>query len=165
MIKDKKQLIELLGFVAVVLSLVFVGIQLILDRRLAVAERYDARAESIMSNFRVKMESDTYLSALGKRWDYGERPNWWNDELETMAQDIGLTGSEVWAEIYDHTISLEAFDAFYFQYQQGLLPDIYWNGAQNALRRGLANPLQRAVYLNIPRPITGVIREIAEEQN
>lgn len=50
---SKKELVEIVGIFAVVASLIFVGMQLQLDRKVALAEQYSNRAESVKADRRI----------------------------------------------------------------------------------------------------------------
>ena len=47
---SKKDIVEIVGIFAVVASLIFVGMQLMLDRKVALAEQYFNRAESVKAD-------------------------------------------------------------------------------------------------------------------
>ena len=48
---DTRKILEIVGVLSVVASLLFVGMQLLLDRRITTAEQYQNRAESRKSDF------------------------------------------------------------------------------------------------------------------
>ena len=49
----QKEVVEIVGIFAVVASLIFVGMQLMLDRKVALAEQYFNRAESAKADRRA----------------------------------------------------------------------------------------------------------------
>lgn len=57
---SKKYIVEIAGIFAVVVSLIFVGMQLQLDRKVALADQYFNRAESAKADRRALLESDDY---------------------------------------------------------------------------------------------------------
>ncbi|NQV70879.1 MAG: hypothetical protein HQ498_12710 [Pseudohongiella sp.] len=59
-----KESIETIGIVSIVASLIFVGMQLRLDRDVAVAEVYIARTESRRADLRAFLESEASLQEL-----------------------------------------------------------------------------------------------------
>ena len=61
---SKKELVEIVGIFAVVASLILVGMQLQLDRKVALAEQYSNRAESVKADRRVILESDALMQYL-----------------------------------------------------------------------------------------------------
>ena len=59
-------IVETAGIISVVASLIFVGMQLRQDQDIALANQYHARAETSISNYRSRMESEAYVSAFAK---------------------------------------------------------------------------------------------------
>ena len=162
---DKRQLVELLGILGVIASLIFVGMQLMLDRRVAQAEQYFNRAESRKADFRARLESDEYLSRESKLWEFGQRPEWWDGEFERWANERVLSGSEIQAGLFDSQILLITFDNLYYQYEQGLLEESFWIEAREALKRTLREPIVRKLYTNglLKFPIDPVVRGLVVE--
>jgi len=60
---DSKQVIDIIGVTAIVASLIFVGLQLMLDRNVSIAAQYAARSESLKADLRTRMESNGYMSS------------------------------------------------------------------------------------------------------
>ena len=73
---NQARLFEFIGVIAVVLSLLFVGMQLMFDRRVAMGEQYFNRAEARRADIRSRIESDAYMSDRVNRWENGDRPGW-----------------------------------------------------------------------------------------
>ena len=96
---DTKRLIEYVGVLTVVASLLFVGMQLYLDRQIASAEQYQNRAESRKSDLRTLLESDAYLTLSAERWDAGNRPRWWNEEIEAFIEKESLSNTSIRAVV------------------------------------------------------------------
>ena len=153
---------------AVVLSLVFVGIQLYLDRQVAVAEQYSFRSVSMKNDIRAYMESELVLQSRIAQWERGVMPGWWNDAIEKYVKDNELSVEEVWAEYSRFELLYFQTDNMYFQYQQGLLDETFWLSLRNNnLRNALRQPFGRVVYTgrSIQRPIDQVILEVEAELN
>ena len=64
-----RQIIEAIGISAVVASLIFVGMQLLLDRRIAVADQYFNRAEAQRENLRTRTESEAFFANQEEMWE------------------------------------------------------------------------------------------------
>ena len=84
---DSKKIFEIVGNLSVVASLLFVGMQLYLDRQIAAAEQYQFRAESRKADLRVQLESDAYIARRVEAWKAGIRPIWWNEEHDLQMQE------------------------------------------------------------------------------
>ena len=68
-----KDSIEIVGIFAVVASLLFVGLQLQLDRKVALADQYFNRAESAKADRRALLDSDDYMIGVEQWWADGGR--------------------------------------------------------------------------------------------
>ena len=128
MILNNKQVFELVGAIAIVASLAFVGMQLLLDRRVAVAEQYFNRAETQIANYRSKLESDAYFQVQEERWARGLRPRWWdeNSELVNIMDKGEMSVRELALDELEARMSIIAFDNLYFQFNQGVELDIFF---------------------------------------
>ncbi|MFT7470152.1 MAG: hypothetical protein ACI8XU_000040 [Kiritimatiellia bacterium] len=160
---NHKELLEMIGVIAVIGSLIFVGLQLMLDRRLALADTYSFSADGRRSDTRTKLESDAYMSLQDKLWAAGVRPLWWNEELSTT--DVGMldSGADIMAAYLETRLGFLDHDEVYYQYQQGLLPQVYWDGAKQALAKYLKDPFKRAVILDQAAPLQTIVSELLQE--
>ena len=59
---NSRKIVEGIGAAAIVASLGFVGMQLILDRNVALAGQYATRSESLKDDLRTQMESDGFIA-------------------------------------------------------------------------------------------------------
>lgn len=116
-----KEIVEVVGVIAVVASLIFVGVQLYLDRKVALSDQYANRAESLKADLRARLESDAWMARADELWNAGERPPFWNPELEAEAISRGIGGSELEAETMTTRITLIHRDNLYYQHQQGFI--------------------------------------------
>ena len=164
---SKKDLVENLGIFAVVASLIFVGMQLQLDRKVALADQYFNRAESAKADRRSLLASDDYMQFLEEVWVLGNQPPFWDDgwELAEHVEEGRVSIRSVEAAITRHQLSIIGYDSVYFQYQQGLLDEDTWNGLRSAMKNNMArNDLARAVYTRYARrTLRPVIEEILRE--
>ena len=164
---SKKDLVEIAGIFAVVASLIFVGMQLQLDRKVALAEQYSNRAESVKADRRIILESDALMQNLEERWALGWRPVYWDEDWEIagLVKEGALSSRGVIAEIISKQLAIIGYDTIYYQYRQGLLDEESWSGLRSSLKRGMAqNELTRAVYIQFARTtIQPVVEELLHE--
>jgi len=159
-----KQLFEVIGTISIVLSLLFVGYQLLLERRMAEAEIYFNRAESRKSDARTLIESEIYIQSRADQWNSGWRPDYWNDELETYVSIQGISTEAIQIRLIRDFISVLHSDSLYFQYRQGLFSDEDWEGARAGIKGQLSDPLSRVRYQNSGYPALRVlVEELIEE--
>ncbi len=164
---DAKKVFEIVGILSVVASLIFVGMQLMFDRQLATAEQYQNRAESRKSDFRTMLESDAYMTFRTELWEGGERPAWWTEEMEDSAEQLGLSATSIVVSLILQNNSLVHFDNLYFQYDQGLLDEAFWQSSLGVVESMLNNPQTRAVWVNegLRRPIMDLVDNLILESN
>ena len=115
---------QVAGIFAVVVSLVFVGLQLRQSQEIAVASQYQARAESSMDFYRTGIESDTVIRGLRSRV---------SDEVSAGDISYALWG---WT----------SFDNLHFQYQSGFLTEEAWQHQVWNYRRLYSQCPVRFVY-------------------
>ena len=170
---SRKELVEIVGIFAVVASLIFVGMQLMLDRKVALAEQYFSRAESAKADRRALLESEDYMQYLEESWALGDRHSFWNEDWE-IARHVNegtLSVRSVEAIIIADQLSIIGYDNVYFQYQQGLLDEEMWSNLRSGLKRAMArDELTRAVYesraiITIRPVIEEILREIESERS
>ena len=158
-----RQAAEAFGVISIVASLVFVGLQLRLEGRVALAEQYASRAESAKADVRAKMESEDYLAMEAKFWLAGNRPEWWNDQLEDLSEELNLTPTDISLIYLDRRLMFLLYDNLYFQYDQGLLGEGFRTGARNRLKFRLRDPFTRSIFLTQGQGLSGEIRELVAE--
>ena len=123
--------IETLGVASVVASLIFVGLQLRLEQKIAIANQYQARAESALANRRSELESELYISSLTK--------------IDNGNGD-GLTPEESTAFTQTVLIDMITLDNDFYQYSQGFVSEEYWAARVERLKAKLLNERERRVY-------------------
>ena len=101
-----KEIAELIGLVAIVASLVFVGLQLKQSQEIALATQYQSRTEAVQSLVLAHIESDyvPFIPALRRGVDDG-----------VPVGDIH-TVHWLWIQMDNH----------YYQYQSGFLDEQSW---------------------------------------
>ena len=169
---SKKDIVEIAGIFAVVASLIFVGMQLYLDRKVALADQYFNRAESAKADRRALLESDYYMQYMEELWALGEPPPFWDDDWEIAARvkDGTISVRSAEAAIKAHQMSIIGYDSVYFQYQQGLLDEELWKSLRSTLKGRMArNDMVREVYSRFARStirpeVEEILREIEAER-
>ena len=169
---NKKELAEILGIFAVVASLIFVGMQLHLDRKVALAEQYFNRAESVKEDYRTALLSPEYFRAIEEKWaltgrTYYSDKGW--EEFKNVREGT-LNIKSVEAMILIDRLQILGYDNLYFQYKQGLLNETSWNGLRSRLKSTMKESemtrdiFQRHGRANIQPVINEILKEIEAEQ-
>ena len=139
---------EIIGVLAIVLSLIFVGLQIKQSREIALAAQYQARSDTWIGALSAQLQSDVALRVQGSRARNLQLPDgidqikWkeWHDV--TPVEEIG----------YHHLstfIFLRAVDNNYFQYQSGFLDRESWLVFRESLGEALSRDMSyvRLTYI------------------
>lgn len=160
---NSRQIIEGIGAAAIVASLGFVGMQLILDRNVALAGQYAARSESLKDDLRTQMESDGFIDSSIRVWESGERPSYWSEELEEYTQSKNLSSADISYLLISTRIRVLHMDNLYYQYTKDMLDESFWTKQVASMKNDMRNPVYKALYLNNPRGIEGLVNELVLE--
>lgn len=165
---NNKVLLEMIGVLTVAASLIFVGLQLMLERKVANAEQYFNRTESAKEDRRTYLLSPVYFQEIEEWWATGERPPYWNEDWE-LAKQLDK-GEYTVATIHHRTVELQlsilGYDNIYFQYRQGLMDEETWQHFREQIKRSMTRDpeLTSAIYLNNARAtLLPVIQKIRNE--
>ena len=163
----KKGIAEAFGAFAVAASLVFVGLQLYLDRKVALADQYFNRGESAKADRRTRLESESYLRHLEESWALGWRPFYWNEDWAVSKQiESGQRSVRaVMANVLSLRLDIIGYDSLYYQYRHGLLPEESWARLRSSLKtRMQEDEFARHVFQAFARSnIRPVMEEIVKE--
>ena len=121
-----KEIAELIGLVAIIASLVFVGLQLKQSQEIALANQYQARAEATQALTLAHLEADFVPLVPELREGY---------EAGVSAADIH-TMLWLWIQMDNH----------YYQYQNGFLEEEAWQAQLNNIREIYGACSLRFVY-------------------
>ena len=156
---SSRQIVEGIGAAAIVASLVFVGMQLKLDRNVALAAQYAARSESL------REESDGFIASSIRAWESGERPSYWSEDLEEYSQSKNFTNADITYLLISARIRVLHMDNVYYQYKKDMLDEAFWIKQVVSMKNDMRDPVYKALYLNNPRGIEGLLNELVLELN
>ncbi len=114
---DISQTINILANVGVVLSLIFVGVQIQQSRQIAVADIYQQRTALLLQSFYSAVPAETEFRA------------WMKDSA-----DEPLTAEERYALTNRYAARIAYWENNHLQYQIGLLPEEQWEASKNSIR-------------------------------
>ena len=131
--------LQLVGMVAIVASLLFVGLQLKLSRDIAIAAQYQARVDHVNAGVGDVLQSAPGMRVVGRI------------TLENILASNDIPANlKAWAseqpveELAYRTLtayrSLKNRDNLYFQYQAGFLTEEAWDAVRAEFRGELHNP-------------------------
>jgi hypothetical protein len=158
-----RSIVETIGIFGVIASLLFVGMQLQLDRQVALGGQYHDRTESRKADARALLESEAWMSRISKEWESGSRPGWWTDEFEQEANQSQLTGAEVYARIYRIELALLQMDNNFYQTNQDLLSPEFGEANREYLKNFLREPFAREAAIEFGGGIVDIVAELNAE--
>lgn len=131
-----KDIAELVGVVAIVASLIFVGLQIKQSYEIAIAGQYQARFDSFVAINSSKIESDVALRVTGKRVLADAK------RVESLPENLlhwleNTPVEEVGYHYLSTIITLKQLDNVHYQYRSGFLDKESWQ----PLRASLVNEL------------------------
>ena len=138
-----KDTAELIGITAIVVSLVFVGLQMRQSQDIAIAAQYQSRADTAVDWYISRMASDKMLSTTAgwiSNQDYAADPV--TVRLESNGED-----SESLAIRYlSYRANFTMFDNYHFQYEQGFLTEAAWNALRVRLKSTIADEVTAEMF-------------------
>ena len=112
---------QFLASVGVILSLIFVGVQIQQSREIAIAEIYQQRTALLLQSWSFAVPAETEFRA------------WMKDRAGEP-----LNPDEKYALTTRYAARIAYWENNHFQYQIGLLPEEQWEASKNSIR-GQAN--------------------------
>lgn len=130
-----KDIAEFIAILAIVGSLIFVGLELRQARQIAVADIYQQRTAMLIDVHSIRLTSELLYRVVEK--DMAQ------EELSTLERRF-LNGS--------HIPLFSYWENNHFQYQMGLMPEEQWNASRNAIRNYLQRSPGRLEWWATERP-------------
>jgi len=125
-----RDLAEAIGILAIVASLIFVGLQIKQSHEIAMASTYQARSQATQELKATALSSPDLVSALTKIYggDYDD-----------------ITPSEYVALDTYFSASMSGYENLHYQHQQGFLPDEHWENNLRELHCWFSLPIYREI--------------------
>ena len=160
--------IQLVGMLAVVASLIFVGLQLKQSQEIAIAAQYQDRFDTATNHYTSILQSDPSLRVMGG-----------DVVADMLAKDTTSPEIKEWAaaqppeeiafRVIGAIIFLKSHDNIHFQYQSGFLSEEAWLALRSQLKAGLwdKNSWMQGIYMENKsvwrKSYQKVIEELLEE--
>ena len=158
-----KPFIEIFGLLAVVGSLLFVGMQLSLDRQIAGAEQYFLRSEARQESLRAEFQNNNHVQEVAKRWEAGRTPSFWGPDVEAYMHEFNEPMEAIVRQSLLANITFLSMDNLHYQYEQGMLDEGMWPETRKGIRSYLQNPVNRAVVQRGAIFLRPSMRELVNE--
>jgi len=164
---SSREIAELGGLIAIVASLIFVGMQLMLDRKVAMGAQYHERMVLGHERDQGMFASEAYIRERAEEWEAGFYPIWWNDDIEGYQKERNLTLEAVARREVIARMAWIRLNNNYYQYTLGLMPEGYLEDLRIDVKRTMTiNPVYRAVALisnTHERGFQNIVSEIDRE--
>ena len=161
-----KDIAEFTGMVAIVLSLIFVGLQVKQSQDIAVAGQYQARLETTAENLRAYLQSNASMRVWG---NYIVKDIQSNNQIsaDLKAWAAEQPSEDLAYRVIAGLIELKVQDNLLFQYQSGFLLEEAWQAFRQNFKGLLASDQEvfwtRQVYQSDPNQWRVSFREYVEE--
>ena len=140
--------LQIIAAAAIVVSLIFVGLQLRQSQEIAIAAQYQARLDTLMNSINSTSESETGLRVFGKSLQIRyETDDTIPAEVKAWAEDQPV--EELAFLSMQSYGQLKWYDNLHFQYQSGFLDGESWQGMRRELKRQLADPAGVAIFRRV----------------
>lgn len=140
-----KEWLEIVGMIAIVGSLIFVGLQMRQAQEISMSQAYQSRTAAVVEWNTAFAANPAALSAYRKAAD-------------DAADDITAGEYEALSRTLAGLFFL--FDNAYYQYRNGFVSEEFWGMTRASLKNQMRNPATRAVFLE--RVESGVRPEFGE---
>ena len=135
-----KSVVEAVGVIAVVSSLIFVGLQIKQTSDIAISQQYNERLAVSTDFWNAQLEHDIIMDRFGSRI-VGNRTSIPGLDQSISAGDVG----RLW--IY-YARQLFIYDNLHLQYELGFLAESSWDAYRPLLGSLLRDPFAQFVYNN-----------------
>ena len=140
-----KEIFEIVGVAGVIASLIFVGLQMVFDRRIAVASVFHERTIMFQDAQIAQLQDSGVVVMRAKAWEAGNLPSWWNNEIEQYRQSRNLSMEDMVRMTILARMQLIRLNDIYFQYTQGLVPELTWESVKPSNQNYSNSPLDVAL--------------------
>ena len=140
-----KEIFEIVGVAGVIASLIFVGLQMVFDRRIAVASVFHERTTMFQDAQIAQLQDSGVVVMRAKAWEAGNLPSWWNNEIEQYRQSRNLSMEDMVRMTILARMQLIRLNDIYFQYTQGLVPELTWESVKPSNQNYSNRPLDVAL--------------------
>ena len=130
--------LQVVGIFAVVLSLIFVGLQMKQSQEIAIAAQYQARTASTIESLSARSQISIVSQQIGVRISEGfaayDSHDWSPNELGGMLLNAQML--------------ISGQDNVHFQWESGFMSDDAWNSYRTQVKSTMSRPMGRYILEN-----------------
>ena len=151
-----KDIAELIGIVAIVASLIFVGLQMQQSQEIAMGAQYQERANATVENYMAQIQSEQVLRT---------RQQWLIDSASTSSYPIAIknlletAGPESAAITYMlFRTNMAMMDNCHFQYESGFMTEEAWLAMRRRLKKSFSAEVFAAIsHADVSFPVNDTV--------
>lgn len=156
-----RDLTEIIGIVAIVASLIFVGMQLMQSQEIAIASQYQDRASTAVEYFGMQMQNQRAIEEKGAAIIEDVRAGKASPALQDFIKGRSAESIGMW--FYEKRVFFVMLDNFHFQYSNGFMADEAWDAFRQQLRDELSKDSTAAYYQNFSWKLRASFEELCEQ--
>jgi len=139
-----RDLTEIFGIIAIVGSLIFVGLQLNQSQEIAIASQYQERAAAAVEYNGSQMHNARAIAEKGAEIITFATSSDVSDELKEFVKDRSPESVGMW--FYENRVFFVMLDNFHYQYSAGFMEEESWEAFHRQLRDELSRESTAAYY-------------------
>ncbi len=139
-----RDLTEIVGFVAIVGGLIFVGLQLRQSQEIAIASQYQERASTAVDYFSSQMQNERALVSKAEEISAAVRSGMASPALRVFIENRSPESVGMW--FYQRRVFFVMLDNFHYQYRSGFMAEESWDAFRRQLRAELEDAENAAYY-------------------
>jgi len=156
-----RDLTEIVGFVAIVASLIFVGMQLMQSQEIAIASQYQERASTAVEYYGSQMQNELATAEKGAAIITDVRAGKASPALTSIVEGRSPESVGMW--FYENRVFFVMLDNFHYQYSAGFMEDESWEAFRRQLREELSGQSTKAYYQNYGIKLRNSFEELCDE--
>ena len=152
---------EIIGFIAIVASLIFVGMQLRQSQEIAIASQYQERASTAVGYYSALIETERALTDKAAEIAAAVSSGRASPALRRLIEDRPPESIGLW--FYQHRVFFVMLDNFHFQYLSGFMAEESWQAFRQQLRDELSKDATAAYYRDYGSNFRESFEELCEQ--
>jgi len=156
-----RDLAEITGYVAIVASLIFVGLQLNQSQEIAIASQYQDRASTAVEYYGSQMQNQRAIEEKGAAIIEDVRSGKASPTLRNYIEDRSPESIGMW--FYENRVFFVMLDNFQFQYSNGFMAEESWDAFRRQLRDELSKEATEEYYRNYRSSLRVSFEVLCEE--
>ena len=152
---------EIVGHVAIVASLIFVGLQLMQSQDIAIATQYQERAAAAVEYNGSQMHNALAIAEKGAEIIEYSSSGEASPELKSYVEGRSPESIGMW--FYENRVFFTMIDNFHYQYSNGFMEQESWDAFKRELRKQLEKASVVAYYKDYALSLRVSFEELCEE--